>query len=272
MIAAKGSAFAAVAVLLVTTWLGYGGGHPGSPDSERQAPFAEVGCALARPPKRPLPDLVCSKEALARPQDQPGLRRAYFALGCFWGTEARLGSLPGVVFTRVGFAGGSTPSPSYGAKGDHAETVEVLYDPRRTDYATLLEAFWSEHNPFAAVLWGNQVSAVFCTEASEVKVAHAVRSQRLRQGGSDPLSTRIAELPRFYPADDGHQKYYLAHDPDLLACLEAWGPAPWDFALATKLNAVVARKGSPEHLRQALRDLGVSQEAGEALLIRAGWP
>jgi methionine-S-sulfoxide reductase len=75
------------------------------------------------------------------------METASFALGCFWGPEARFGVINGVVHTRVGYAGGTTPHPRYRDLGDHSETVQVDFDPAVITYAELLDVFWKSHNP-----------------------------------------------------------------------------------------------------------------------------
>src|SRR3954469_4300207 len=78
-----------------------------------------------------------------------GTKTAIFGLGCFWGAEKAFWELPGVVTTAVGYAGGTTPNPTYkeactGRTG-HAEAVLVAYDPKRISYEQLLKTFWEDH-------------------------------------------------------------------------------------------------------------------------------
>ena len=73
----------------------------------------------------PLTALQADAEALAPAETEA----ATFGMGCFWGRDARFGAIPGVVRTRVGYAGGTEPEPSYYSLGDHTEVVQVEYDP-----------------------------------------------------------------------------------------------------------------------------------------------
>ena len=73
--------------------------------------------------------------------------RAVLAGGCFWGMQDLIRKLPGVVSTRVGYAGGSVPNATYRNHGNHAEAIEIVFDPARTDYRALLEFFFQIHDP-----------------------------------------------------------------------------------------------------------------------------
>ncbi len=72
---------------------------------------------------------------------------ATFALGCFWGPDARFGSFDGVIRTRVGYAGGTTADPTYHDIGNHTEAVQLEYDPSEITYTTLLMIALESHDP-----------------------------------------------------------------------------------------------------------------------------
>src|SRR5262250_1886065 len=81
----------------------------------------------------------------------PGMQTALFGMGCFWGAERKFWSVPGVISTAVGYAGGHTPNAHYrevcsGLTG-HTEVVRVIFDPKAVSYATLLDVFWENHDP-----------------------------------------------------------------------------------------------------------------------------
>ena len=80
-------------------------------------------------------------------QNGQRLELATFGMGCFWGPEARFGSMAGIVRTRVGFAGGTTPSPTYRQMADHTETIQIEFDPQVISYAAVLKEFWQNHYP-----------------------------------------------------------------------------------------------------------------------------
>ena len=133
---------------------------------------------------------------------------ATFGLGCFWGPDARFGAMAGVVRTRVGYAGGTTPEPTYHSLGDHTEVVQVEYDPTVLSYADLLDVFWSAHDPRQSAR-KRQYRSVILTES----VVHRQAAERTRQdtasrlGGS--VATAIEDLDAFHLAEPYHQKYEL---------------------------------------------------------------
>ncbi|KAE9446062.1 hypothetical protein C3L33_22038, partial [Rhododendron williamsianum] len=108
------------------------------------------------------------------PNDSPShhpLKTAVFALGSFWRSEAVFGCLDGVVITTVGYAGGSKTNPEYRSLGDHAESVQIEYDPRLINFRQLLEVFWSSHDSRQVFGQGpdvgNQYRSIIFTNGSE---------------------------------------------------------------------------------------------------------
>lgn len=180
---------------------------------------------------------------------------ATFGLGCFWGPDARFGAMAGVVRTRVGYAGGSTPEPTYHSLGDHTEVVQVEYDPTVLSYADLLDVFWSAHDPRQSAR-KRQYRSVILTES----VVHRQAAERTRQdtasrlGGS--VTTAIEDLDAFHLAEPYHQKYELRSTPVLGAELEdRYGDDLVDSTVAARLNGFVAGYGDAERRRSLLADL-----------------
>lgn len=148
--------------------------------------------------------------------DNPGV--AIFAGGCFWCTESDFDKVPGVIDTTSGYIGGHVDNPTYeqvsaGTSG-HIEAVRVRFDPSKTSYAQLLEAFWPTIDPITANAQfcdrGPQYrSAIFYSNAEEQQLAEASKAT-LEQSGRlpAPVVTEILAASTFYPAEDYHQDYY----------------------------------------------------------------
>src|SRR5882757_385433 len=103
-------------------------------------------------------------------------KKAILAGGCFWGMEELFRHQPGVVTTRVGYTGGEIPNATYRNHGNHAESIEVLYDPERTDFRNLLEFFFQVHDPTTQDRQGNDLgasyrSAIYYTDDDQKQVA-----------------------------------------------------------------------------------------------------
>lgn len=150
-------------------------------------------------------------------RQEPGLERACFGAGCFWGVQATFDRIPGVVSSSVGFMGGRTNNPSYkevcADETGHAEVVFVEFDPARVRYERLLDVFWENHDPTQKNRqgpdWGSQYrSAVFYYNEVQRTAAEASKA-RLDATGEyrRPIVTEITPAGEFYPAEDYHQKY-----------------------------------------------------------------
>ena len=148
-----------------------------------------------------------------------GLEVAVFGMGCFWGAERMFWKLPGVYSTSVGYAGGTTPNPTYeetctGRTG-HTEAVQVVYDPAKITYEDLLKVFWENHDPTQGMRQGNDVgtqyrSVVYTLSEAQQKQAEASRDayqHELDGAGYGAITTEIREAPAFYYAEDYHQQY-----------------------------------------------------------------
>ncbi len=166
--------------------------------------------------------------------------RAAFALGCFWGAERLFWRIPGVHTTAAGYAGGSTPNPTYeevcSGRTGHAEAVLVVYEPASVPYHDLLRTFWEGHDPTQGMRQGNDVgtqyrSAIFVTSEAQHAAAQASRrayAERLLAAGLAAPTTEIAPLDRFFFAETYHQQN-LHHVPNGYCGLQGTGvtcPAP----------------------------------------------
>lgn len=154
------------------------------------------------------------------PEDKP---KATFAGGCFWCLESEFRNRPGVLYTRVGYSGGTLENPTYrdittGRTG-HAEAVEIYYDPTLTDYAALLDHFLRRaHNPTTlnrqGVDEGPQYrSVIFTHDAAQDRLAreaiHRIDGEGVHK---NPIVTEIAPALHFWPAEEEHQQYYEKYE------------------------------------------------------------
>ena len=147
--------------------------------------------------------------------NQPKTERAIFAGGCFWGVEYFFREAAGVLQTRVGYTGGKTQNPTYeqvcsGTTG-HAEAIEVVYDPTRTNFEKLARLFFEIHDPTQVNRQGPDIgmqyrSAIFYVDDAQKEVALRL-IQELNQKGFN-IATQVIKASTFWPAEEYHQDYY----------------------------------------------------------------
>lgn len=140
---------------------------------------------------------------------------ATFAAGCFWGVQAALDGVKGVLSSAVGYMGGVDGKITYemvctGRTG-HAEVVQVVFDSDVVTYKTLVEKFFALHDSTQLNRQGPDVgtqyrSAVFYHSAAQKKIAESVKNTLMKKTGAK-IVTEIAAAGTFYPAEDYHQKY-----------------------------------------------------------------
>jgi peptide-methionine (S)-S-oxide reductase len=156
-----------------------------------------------------------------KPPYPDGSEIAEFALGCFWGEEKMYWEQPGVIVTAVGYEGGFTPNPTYEevctGKTGHAETVRVVFDPKRISYEQLLKLFWEAHDPTQGMRQGNDVgtqyrSVIFTHGEQQAELAKAsleMFQRELSRAGYGQIATEIRPADEFYFAEDYHQQYLV---------------------------------------------------------------
>ncbi|GIL31377.1 peptide methionine sulfoxide reductase MsrA 1 [Actinocatenispora comari] len=192
-----------------------------------------------RPEAMPVADRHTVLDAPLRGPWPEGYRVAVFGMGCFWGAERIFWQLPGVYSTAAGYAGGSTPNPTYeevcsGGTG-HAEVVQVVYDPAKVSYEQLLKTFWENHDPTQGMRQGNDRGTQYRSIVLTTDAEQAAAAERTKQAfqpavtgaGLGAITTEIAPLTDFYYAEDYHQQYlsdaknpygYCNHGPNGLSC------------------------------------------------------
>jgi peptide-methionine (S)-S-oxide reductase len=171
-----------------------------------------------------------------------------------------------VIHTGVGYTGGARENPTYHALGDHAESIEIYYDPNVISYRELLEIFWKSHDPGARP-WSRQyMSAIFYHNEEQKKLAFESLKHE-ETAIHKRVYTEILPAARFYPAEDYHQKYYLRQRPDLVNELRKIYPAETfvDSTAAARLNGFLAGHGSYPELKAELSDV-LSPDEREHLL------
>jgi peptide-methionine (S)-S-oxide reductase len=180
-------------------------------------------------PGRPTPIPTASHHFVnGRPLKGPypeGLKTAMFGMGCFWGAERKFRELgDGIHVTAVGYAGGSTPNPTYkevcSGRTGHNEVVLVVFDPAKISYERLLQTFWESHDPTQGMRQGNDVgtqyrSGIYAFSPEQRRAAEATKATyeaALRAKRYGAITTEILDAPPFYFAEDYHQQY-LAKNP-----------------------------------------------------------
>ena len=153
---------------------------------------------------------------------EEGYERGLFAGGCFWGVEYYMKTLPGVIRTSVGFSGGTIVNPTYEEvctkDTGHAEVVEVVFDPNKTDFETVAKLFFEIHDPSQKMRQGPDIgpqyrSAIFYLTEEQKEIAIQL-IEKLKKKHIKP-ATEVVPAGPFYPAETYHQDYYAktGHEP-----------------------------------------------------------
>jgi peptide-methionine (S)-S-oxide reductase len=139
--------------------------------------------------------------------------RAVLAGGCFWGMQDLIRKMPGVLSTRVGYTGGDVPNATYRNHGSHAEGIEIVFDPDRISFRTLLEFFFQIHDPSTADRQGNDRGASY---RSGIYYVDATQKEEAEQAIADvdasglwpgKVVTELKPDGDFWEAEPEHQDY-----------------------------------------------------------------
>ena len=171
--------------------------------------------------------------------------------------------MPGVIRTRVGYCGGTTKKPTYDDIGDHAETIQIDFDPRQITYEQLLKVFAASHNLCRQAYSRQYMSAIwFHNERQRAAATAIVQAEEQRRG--EKVLTEIAPLSTFTLAEDYHQKYYLQSNRVLKQHYRKIYPDLETFVNSTaaaRVNAYLTYSGTAEDLQREFDALGLAGEA-----------
>jgi peptide-methionine (S)-S-oxide reductase len=147
------------------------------------------------------------------------LQKATFGMGCFWCTEAVFQRLNGVTNVKSGYEGGDTVNPTYEeictGTTNHAEVIEMEYDPAKISYDELLEIFWKTHDPTTLNRQGADVgtqyrSVIFYHSNEQKEIAEKYKEALNKENAfGKPVVTSIDKAETFYVAENYHQDYYF---------------------------------------------------------------
>ena len=179
------------------------------PGRSTAVPVADAHYVLGTPLQGPWPE---------------GMDTLVVGMGCFWGAERFFWQMPGVYTTAAGYAGGTTPNPTYEetctSMTGHTEAVLIVFDPQQVSLEDLFKVFWENHDPVQYMGQGNDIgsqyrSAIYTNSPEQAAAALASRDQyqaKLTAGGFGEITTEIAPAGDWYYAEDYHQQY-LAKNP-----------------------------------------------------------
>ncbi|WP_329042668.1 peptide-methionine (S)-S-oxide reductase MsrA [Streptomyces sp. NBC_00178] len=150
-------------------------------------------------------------------------QKAWLAGGCFWGMQDLIRALPGVTATRVGYSGGDVPNATYRNHGNHAEAIEIAFDPAVTDYRNILEYFFQIHDPSTRNRQGGDIgasyrSAIFYLDDEQRRIAEDTIADVDASGlWPGKVVTEVAPAGDFWEAETEHQDY-LQKYPEGYTC------------------------------------------------------
>lgn len=169
------------------------------------------------------------------------LKDIYLAGGCFWGVQAYLDKIPGVINTQVGYANGKTQKPTYeqvcSQKTGHAETVRVQYDPEKISLEHLLKIFFEIINPVSLNKQGGDKgtqyrTGIYYTLPEDKETAQKVIDEEQKKY-SQPIVTELKTIENYYPAENYHQKY-LEKNPNGYCHIDLSGADKYKKLLKSK--------------------------------------
>lgn len=168
---------------------------------------------------KPSNDSNKEAEAVAQKTQTPvqtetkdGLKKAYFASGCFWCVEAVYESVKGVKEAISGYSGGKAQNPTYENHADHAEAVEVIYDPNIVSFSQLVDVYFGSQNVTQINGQGpdhgtSYRSIIFYQNDSEKKIIEEKIAELNKQLGGEKVAAQVLPFQKFWKAEAYHQDY-----------------------------------------------------------------
>lgn len=189
----------------------------------------------------------------------------YLGMGCFWGPDAKFGSMDGVIYTEVGYAGGTKKDPTYFSLGDHTEIIKVVFDKTKQSYKNMIELFFQLHD--STIKSKTQYRSVILYKTEKQRsIAESILKKK-KEIDKD-IKTKIEPLNRFYRAENYHQKYYLSLESNLFRAYRAIYPDIDDYISSTavsRINGIV--KGYGKNITDSyLTKLGLNKKGKEIVL------
>mmetsp|Transcript_25223 Transcript_25223/g.32905 ORF Transcript_25223/g.32905 Transcript_25223/m.32905 type:complete len:283 (-) Transcript_25223:653-1501(-) len=195
---------------------------------------------------------------------------ATFAMGCFWCPEAIFGVAKGVISTKVGYSGGTTPSPTYQNMGDHTESVQLVFRPSEISYEELLEIFWANHSPILHS--GKKQYQCFAFPHTDSQLQAALTSlEHQKSIHKKEIFTRVEKYSSFTDAEPHHQKRRLNNKVEIMEFL---GVAKESSELKTsylacRLNGYLGGYGNIEDFSDEVLRYGLSEKQVRVLVFAA---
>jgi len=178
-----------------------------------------------------------------------------FGMGCFWGPEARFGYLPGVVKTRVGYAGGKEGQPTSKNTLDFTEVLQIQYDPELLSLDQLLTQFFEQHNTTRAPYSNKYRSVLFFQNEEQKEKMYQKVEEMLQKYGV--IYTAVEPLGQFFEEVTRHQKYYLQRWKPVYKkwCQLHFGEESLvQSTLAARLNGLSRGSGTLEEIQSEFQD------------------
>jgi len=190
----------------------------------------------------------------------------YLGMGCFWRPDAKFGSMDGVIYTEVGYAGGTKKDPTYFSMGDHTEIIKVVFDKNKLTYQDMIELFFQLHDP-ALKTKTQYRSVILYKDEVQKKIAETILKKINLEKKN--IRTSIERLEEYYRAENYHQKYYLSLESNLFRAYRAIYNNIDDYIKSTavsRINGLV--KGYSGNVSDKfLEDLGLKEKGKEIVLL-----